>query len=159
MTDAELMDKAERLIRWSRYMVLGVDTFTSLSRMAEAADAVSTHLLKLLPPADEWEGSMRELKLGDVVRLRHHLPADTVRGVRMMESGWELEVASAGDGFAKVLDRNGVKALLPLTALEFVRSGVNPPDEPGPGGKRASKLPKRRGLTNVREWGVTCRSQ
>ncbi len=43
---------AERLQRWSRTMVLGVDTFTSLTRMAEAADAVSTRLLKELPPTD-----------------------------------------------------------------------------------------------------------
>lgn len=43
---------AERLQRWSRTMVLGADTFTSLTRMAEAADAVSTRLLKELLPTD-----------------------------------------------------------------------------------------------------------
>lgn len=55
---------AERLQSWSRTMVLGRDTFTSLTRMAEAMDAVATRLLELLPagggdattdpPFDAW---------------------------------------------------------------------------------------------------------
>jgi hypothetical protein len=34
-------------------MVLGQATFTSLTRMAESADVVSTRLLELLPAADD----------------------------------------------------------------------------------------------------------
>lgn len=52
---------AERLQSWSRTMVLGRDTFTSLTRMAEAMDAVATRLLQLMPadtttdpPFDAW---------------------------------------------------------------------------------------------------------
>lgn len=53
MSDTELREAAERLVKWSRTMVLGRDTFTSLTRMAETADAVATRLLELLPPADD----------------------------------------------------------------------------------------------------------
>ncbi len=104
---------------------------------------------------------MRELTKGDVVRLKQNLPADTVKGVRSMEAGWEFEVASVVDGTVKAWDRNGVKTLLPAYTVEFVRSAHSPDDDAtaaddgdstggGPVG-RVSRLPKRRGLTNIRE--------
>lgn len=34
---------------------------------------------------------MREYQKGDVVRLKVHMPADTVRGVKRMEAGWEFD--------------------------------------------------------------------
>lgn len=55
MSDTELREAAERLVKWSRTMVLGRDTFTSLTRMAETADAVATRLLELLPAAGDDE--------------------------------------------------------------------------------------------------------
>lgn len=97
---------------------------------------------------------MREYQKGDVVRLKVHMPADTVRGVKRMEAGWEFEVISVMDGTVKAWDRNGVKTFLPAYAVEFVRAGHNPPDDgpPAPaGGKRASKLPARRGLIKTPE--------
>jgi hypothetical protein len=52
MTDDGIREDAERLARWSRCMVLGHNTFNSFTAVAEAADAVATRLLELLPPAD-----------------------------------------------------------------------------------------------------------
>mgnify|MGYP006921390218 CR=1 FL=1 len=63
---------AERLQSWSRTMVLGRDTFTSLTRMAEAMDAVATRLLELLPADgdDEAVTAGRVAKLGVVLDNR-----------------------------------------------------------------------------------------
>jgi len=111
---------------------------------------------------------MREFKKGDVVRLKQNLPKDTTKGVRSIEAGWEFEVISARDGDLKAWDRNGVKVLLPVYAVEFVRSAHSPPDDKtdpptspddgdDPGGGpvgmavRKSRLGKRRGLVRVPE--------
>jgi len=111
---------------------------------------------------------MRPLRKGDVVRLRANLPADTVKGVRAMQAGHEFELIDCRDGWAKCWDGNGVKVLLPVRAVEFVRSAHSPPDDPptppagdsgddgdhtggGPVGVagRASKLGNRRGLVRL----------
>jgi hypothetical protein len=106
---------------------------------------------------------MREFKRGDVVRLNGHYVSETARGARRLQAGWEFEVISAGGGDVKAWDRNGVKVLLPVYAVELVRSAHSPDDDTsppvddgdhpggGPVGVAKSKLPKRRGLVRVAE--------